>query len=327
MTGSQWTSWRAADLFSSAVLARWLRGVTTAGALAGALCCFVLYAGGGSGAFAALITVFALAWITTRLGYQRKQKLGIAENRDGRKGSQVLANLGVATACAAISCSAPASQPSFSLAWQPRFPKLQRTPPQARSVRPSRTDPARLRTGSPVPAGPNGAVSLTGTWLEQSLRRISKLGLRPRWLASPTLAGNFCAAQPSWGCLRTVFWARGWSDDACSTTTPLNFPRHAGGSARLPTALGFNRPRILSIPFFTPAGHVPVVLAGGYPASENMESILAQGCSHLTALRGFVQKPEEQAPQQRKTIRSNEDSYVCNRFVLAWHFLIRAAAS
>ncbi len=85
-----------------AALARWARGVTNAGALAGAVCCFTLYVGGGPGAFAALITVFALAWTTTRLGYQRKQKLGIAERREGRTAFQVLANLGVATVCAAI---------------------------------------------------------------------------------------------------------------------------------------------------------------------------------------------------------------------------------
>lgn len=84
-----------------ALLARVVRGVTNSGAVAGAFSCFVLYVGGGPGAFAALITVFALAWITTQVGYARKQKLGTAERREGRKASQVLANLGVATACAA----------------------------------------------------------------------------------------------------------------------------------------------------------------------------------------------------------------------------------
>ena len=65
------------------LLARLLRGVTNSGALAGAFSCFVLYAAGGPGAFAALITVFALAWATTRLGYARKLKLGNAERIPG----------------------------------------------------------------------------------------------------------------------------------------------------------------------------------------------------------------------------------------------------
>ncbi len=97
----RWAIGGLLTLFFTA-LARWVRGVTNAGALAGAVSCFVLYVGTGPGAFAALITVFGLAWITTRLGYRRKQKLGIAERREGRKASQGFANLGVATVCAAI---------------------------------------------------------------------------------------------------------------------------------------------------------------------------------------------------------------------------------
>lgn len=87
---------------SFTALARWMRGVTNAGAFAGAVCCFILFVGGGPAAFTALIAVFALAWITTRIGYQRKQTLGVAEKREGRNASQVIANLGVATVCAAI---------------------------------------------------------------------------------------------------------------------------------------------------------------------------------------------------------------------------------
>src|ERR1700731_3463879 len=80
--------------------ARLLRGVSTSGAIAGAVVCFVLCAGTGFGAFAALVTVFLLAWLTTRFGYSQKQRLGIAEKREGRKASQVLANLGIAAVCA-----------------------------------------------------------------------------------------------------------------------------------------------------------------------------------------------------------------------------------
>jgi uncharacterized protein (TIGR00297 family) len=64
--------------------------------------CFLLCASAGFGAFAALVTVFLLAWITTRFGYSQKQRLGIAEKRDGRKASQVLANLGIAATCGSL---------------------------------------------------------------------------------------------------------------------------------------------------------------------------------------------------------------------------------
>src|SRR5437016_7213582 len=96
--------WEIAGLLTLAftLLAHQLRGVTVSGAVAGAVSCFVLYVGGGAGAFAALITVFGLTWSTTWLGYERKQKLGTAERREGRTAAQVLANLGTATACAVL---------------------------------------------------------------------------------------------------------------------------------------------------------------------------------------------------------------------------------
>ncbi len=165
---SDWTGfgdrWVVAGLLtlSFAVLARWVRGVTSAGAVAGAVSCFVLYLGGGPTAFAALVTVFVLAWISTRLGYQRKQSLGIAEKREGRNASQVAANLGVATTCAAIVLFN-----SHHFAWllatgaalsEAAADTVSSEVGQAFGHR------ARLITNwESVPAGTNGAVSLTGT--------------------------------------------------------------------------------------------------------------------------------------------------------------------
>ena len=53
-------------------------------------------------AFAALVSVFVLTWSATRLGYSSKSRLGVAERREGRKASQVLANLAVAGLCAMV---------------------------------------------------------------------------------------------------------------------------------------------------------------------------------------------------------------------------------
>ena len=85
-----------------ATLARWVRGVSFSGAIAGAAVCFLFYAGVGLGAFVALVSVFALTWISTRFGYRRKEKLGTAEKLDGRTALQVLANLAVAAGCAGL---------------------------------------------------------------------------------------------------------------------------------------------------------------------------------------------------------------------------------
>ncbi len=79
-----------------ASVARLVRGVSVSGSIAGAIVAFLLYSSGGPGAFAALVSVFVLTWIATRFGYRRKQRLGTAENDQGRKASQVLANLATA---------------------------------------------------------------------------------------------------------------------------------------------------------------------------------------------------------------------------------------
>jgi uncharacterized protein (TIGR00297 family) len=83
-----------------ACFGRLSRGVTNGGALTGAIVCFLLLWAGGFGSFAALLAVFALTWASTRFGYARKQRLGIAESRTGRDFLQVLANLGIAGSCA-----------------------------------------------------------------------------------------------------------------------------------------------------------------------------------------------------------------------------------
>src|SRR5437016_5752791 len=106
-SGGAWFSFPAGKLWSFAglsllfaALGRIVRGVTTSGALAGALVCFALLRGAGLGGFVTLLIVFLLTWVTTRIGYPRKQSLGTAEANAGRDASQVFANLGVAALCA-----------------------------------------------------------------------------------------------------------------------------------------------------------------------------------------------------------------------------------
>jgi len=52
-----------------------------------------------------LFAVFAIAWLTTRIGYARKRQLGLAENRRGRNAGQVLANLAAAAVFATLAIS------------------------------------------------------------------------------------------------------------------------------------------------------------------------------------------------------------------------------
>jgi len=144
-----------------AALARWVRGVSFGGAIAGAGVCFLLCFGAGFGAFVVLVSVFVLTWISTRFGYRRKQKLGTAEKRDGRTALQVLANLAVAAGCGGL--SALTGRTVFLLAVSAALAEaaadtVSSELGQARSAK------ARLiTTWEEVAAGTDGGVSWTGT--------------------------------------------------------------------------------------------------------------------------------------------------------------------
>jgi len=108
MTGYAWAqdgarmAWVAGVTAGFAILGYAVRGVNRSGAMAGAAVCLALFGAAGPGAFAALLAVFVITWIATRVGRARKVRLGTAERGEGRRASQVLANLGVAAGCAAL---------------------------------------------------------------------------------------------------------------------------------------------------------------------------------------------------------------------------------
>jgi uncharacterized protein (TIGR00297 family) len=92
----------AAVTLGFALLARVLHAVNRPGALAGAVTCFLLFVGAGPAAFTALGALFLMTWVATRQGYRRKLALGLAERREGRNASQVLANLAVSAVASAL---------------------------------------------------------------------------------------------------------------------------------------------------------------------------------------------------------------------------------
>jgi uncharacterized protein (TIGR00297 family) len=142
-------------------VAYWLRGVSLSGSMAGAVICFVLFSVAGVGAFAALVSVFVLTWLATRFGYQRKQRLGTAEDRRGRTGSQVLANLATATTFAALSTIS--RKGAFLLAAVAALSEAAADTVSSELGQALR-DRARLITSwEVVPAGTNGGVTVVGT--------------------------------------------------------------------------------------------------------------------------------------------------------------------
>lgn len=144
------------------LLARAIRGVTTSGAIAGAIVSLLLYAIAGPGAFVALVTVFVLAWITTRLGYKQKQKLGTAEKREGRTASQVLANLGTAAVCVVL-FALSAKNFSYLLAACGALAEAAADTVSSEFGQAFHQQARLITTGELVPAGTDGGITLAGT--------------------------------------------------------------------------------------------------------------------------------------------------------------------
>ncbi len=145
-----------------AAFGRGVRGVTTGGALAGAVVCFALLIAAGPRGFAALLMVFVLTWATTRLGYARKQSLGTAERRAGRSAAQVLANLGVAAICALL----------YAAAWRDYRLLIALAAALAEAAADTVSSeigqaiggvPHLVTNWKPFPAGTDGAITCAGT--------------------------------------------------------------------------------------------------------------------------------------------------------------------
>ncbi|MCU1321384.1 MAG: protein of unknown function transrane [Acidobacteriaceae bacterium] len=83
-----------------------LRAATAAGAVCGGMICLLLMYWTGAAvespartAVTPLALLFALTFLSTRAGKQRKVKAGLAEGKKGRSASQVIANLGFSALC------------------------------------------------------------------------------------------------------------------------------------------------------------------------------------------------------------------------------------
>ena len=91
------------------------RTVSRSGALAGALVGTIIYVGGGAGAWALLLVTFLAASVPSRLGLARKERLGIAEERGGRRGAgNAIANCGVAAIAAMAAVTTPYAAASLA---------------------------------------------------------------------------------------------------------------------------------------------------------------------------------------------------------------------
>ncbi len=82
--------------------------VSMSGFIGGVLVGTVIYTCGGASAWVLLLATFIVASVASRLGLARKQRLGIAEERGGRRGAgNAIANCGVAVIAAIAAATTP----------------------------------------------------------------------------------------------------------------------------------------------------------------------------------------------------------------------------
>ncbi len=146
---------------SFALLAFLLRGVNRAGALAGGVACLILFICAGPASFATLVTLFVLTWAATRYRFGRKQQLGLSERGEGRIAAQVLANLGVATACSLLFGFTGSAR--WLLAMVAALAEAS-TDTVASEIGQTAGRTSRLiTTWEPVPSGTDGGITIRGT--------------------------------------------------------------------------------------------------------------------------------------------------------------------
>jgi uncharacterized protein (TIGR00297 family) len=137
--------------------------VTWSGVIVGSAIGVAIYLGAGWEGWVMLLATFAFAVIASKVGWQRKKELGIAEDREGRRGAgNALANCVTAAVAAIVAIVSPYQ----SAAWLALVTGL--TAGAADTVASEIGKAWGRRTFlvvgfRPVPPGTSGAISLEGT--------------------------------------------------------------------------------------------------------------------------------------------------------------------
>ena len=193
-----------------------------AAAMGGLVCLHVLLRQqfGGSWketAMPSLITLFVLTFAATRFGRSRKESVGLAEGRRGRRAAQVLANLGVAGMLAAGGSYRPGTAGSFvsSAMLGSCVAALAEATADTVSSEMGQVLGGKtllITTGRVVPAGTDGGISVAGT-LCGVLAAAMVVAVSP-FAEQPWSAGGIfiaaCAGLMFDSLLGATFERRGW---------------------------------------------------------------------------------------------------------------------
>ncbi len=140
-----------------------LRGVTLSGALAGSAVTFIICLVAGPGGFTVVLTVFVVTLFATRFGLHRKLQNGLAEKSEGRRASQVLANVGVAAIVAAPALFVPRASGLLMVGMTAALAEAAADTVSSEIGQASGRRAYMITGFSSVPAGTNGAITLGGT--------------------------------------------------------------------------------------------------------------------------------------------------------------------
>ncbi len=193
-----------------ALLAWFAGGVNLSGALAGSAVAFIM-AIRDLRMFLALLVVFAVTLVATRVGHARKQQLRTAEPAGGRTAAQAVANLGIAALVVAI---APAEWPVLALA------ALAEAAADTSSSEIGMAFPGKtvlITSFKPAPPGTDGGISLLGTiaaFIGAAMVAASVLlsGLVTLRQAAVIVLAGFLGAMVD-SLLGSLFERRGWLDN------------------------------------------------------------------------------------------------------------------
>jgi len=172
-----------------------LRGVTFSGALAGSLVTFIICLAAGPGGFTVVLTVFLLTLFATRFGLHRKLQNGLAEKTEGRRASQVFANVAVAAIVAAPALFVPRASHFLMVAMTAALCEAAADTVSSEIGQASGRRAYMITGLSSVPAGTNGAISVGGTLsgimaaFVVAFVAASLDVIRPRWILIAVLCG------------------------------------------------------------------------------------------------------------------------------------------
>ncbi len=162
-------SWTEAWLTGVAIalpvagMAYFARVVDSGGALAGLLLATVLYTYAAWTGLVLLGGLMVIGTAVTRVGHARKEGLGVAEGRGGRRGiGSVVSNSGAGTAFAFLAVATPYSE-AFSIAMVAAFATALFDTTATEFGQAFGRRPVLVTTWRTVPEGTTGGVSLIGT--------------------------------------------------------------------------------------------------------------------------------------------------------------------